>query len=168
MASLQSSLENWYAQDPTRVERYRAIIEGRAGFSLREIDHFVTHMTARRPVVFYNRETGRIVDVNADYKDVLRCYHKLGLDPFNRTGGQQFKQLNFFRWAMENGIVDYVSAHSREIAQDMLDTRKGGRVDRRQMSYFAIVRQPKEILHPYSRVLVDGGHCVGGKEVVMV
>jgi hypothetical protein len=124
MNTLEQTIDNWYEEDSSRKERFEQIINGQAGFSLREIDHFVTNMTVRKPVIFLNPKNGKIVDVNSDYRDLLRCYHKFGFDSFNRVGGHYLKQKNFFRWAMENGIVDYVSQHVREIEADMAEMRR--------------------------------------------
>jgi hypothetical protein len=131
--SLADSVEEYYRVDPRREERLQGILNKEAGFSLREIDWFVTNMSARKPQIFRNPKTGRIVDVNSDYKDILRCYHKATFDSFRRKGAaavdddetiRELKQRNFFRWALENGIVDVVSENIREIKGDMFEMRK--------------------------------------------
>lgn len=151
MSTLERSIDAWYDEDPKRKEQFDRIIQGKAGFSLREIDHFVTNMTVRKPVIFINPRNGKIIDVNSDYRDVLRCYHKAGFDSFKRGGGLEFKQKNFFRWALENGIVDYVASHVREIEADMLEIKKQPPPVKRQRiatSNFTIVKQSKELVVP--------------------
>jgi hypothetical protein len=97
-------------------------MEGGDGFSLREIDHFVTNMCARKPIVFINKKTGKLVDINSDYRNELRCYHKAAFDTFNRKGGSIMKQRKFFKWAIETGIVDYAREHINDIKVDMNST----------------------------------------------
>ncbi len=106
MSGLEHSIEQWYSEDPSRSARLDQILKGDVGFSLREIDHFVTNMTVRRPVIFVNASNGKIVDVNSDYRNFLRCYHKAGFDSFNRMGGLDIKMNNFFGWGLEWGVVD--------------------------------------------------------------
>jgi hypothetical protein len=151
MSGLDHSIEAWYSEDPSRSARLDQILRGDVGFSLREIDHFVTNMTVRRPVIFVNANTGKIVDVNSDYRNFLRCYHKAGFDSFNRKGGLDIKQKNFFRWALENGVVDYVAAHVREIERDMAETRRQAPAPKKQKTSranFAIIQQVKEVQIP--------------------
>ena len=156
MASLENSIDAWYVQDPSRQERLDQILSGQAGFSLREIDHFVTNMTARKPVIFMHAKTGKIVDVNSDYRDILRCYHKAGFDSFKRGGGLDYKQKNFFRWALETGIVDYVAAHVQEIERDMADMKRQPAAKRQRTApNFTIIQQPKELQVPtlYTKII---------------
>lgn len=131
-AAIEESLRQWYAADVTREETLEEIVSGRAGVSLRVIDWFVTNYSARNPVA-YDRG-GRVVAVNADYKEALRCFHKAGFDSFKRrgigvdgAGGEEegeLRQRNFFRWAIEKGVVDYVMEHHAEIKKDMAEKTK--------------------------------------------
>ena len=158
--SLAESVEEYYRTDPSKEERLQQILNKQAGFSLREIDWFVTNMSARKPQIYRNSKTGRIVDVNSDYKDVLRCYHKANFDSFKRRGEktreQELKQKNFFRWAFENGIVDKVSESIQEIKEDMCEMKKRHAEDepqkkrRRGLDEVAttIVHQPVELKIP--------------------
>lgn len=125
--ALEASLDTWYAEDAARKEQLERVVSGNAEFSLREIDWFVTNYSARNPVV-YSLPNGKVVDVNGDYKDVLRSFHKVGFDAFKRKGSDpseaHIRQKNFFKWAIENGVVDYVSKHAKEIQRDMSSVRK--------------------------------------------
>ena len=128
---LERSLQEWYAEDADRKKQLDRIVSGGAEFSLREIDWFVTNYTARNPVV-YTLPSGKVVDVNGDYKDVLKSFHKSAFDAFKRKGNDPgdaaIRQMNFFRWAMENGVVDYVAKNARIIEQDMSRMRKKQKV----------------------------------------
>jgi hypothetical protein len=132
--ALEASLDEWYAADDDRQRTLEDIVMGRAGVSLRTIDWFVTNMTARKPVVYTIPGKDTVVDVNGMYKDILRCYHKSGFDSFKRKGSNPaeaaLRQRNFFRWALENGIVEYVKGHSEEIEQDMAEMRRHSKKSR--------------------------------------
>ena len=69
--------------------------------------------------------------VHTNYKGQLKAYSKRNFDPFCRRNRIRFYyeenkyfittvgQLNFFKWALENNIVDYVQKHMKEIEDDM-------------------------------------------------
>ena len=126
-SALEASLQEWYAEDETRTKKLESVVCGEAEFSLREIDWFVTNYSARNPIV-YTLPSGKVIDVNGDYKDVLKSFHKVGFDAFKRKGTDPseapLRQMNFFRWAIENGVVDYVSRNARMIETDMAQMRK--------------------------------------------
>ena len=157
--SLAESIKEYYEADPQREDRLQQVLTKQAGFSLRDIDWFVTNMSARKPQIFKNTKNGRIVDVNSDYKDVLRCYHKSRFDSFKRkctvvkAKDRNLKQRNFFRWALENGIVDKVSENIQEIKDDMVEMKQKKdptkkRQKKKTCSTFTIVQQPKELKIP--------------------
>ena len=150
---LARSVEEYYRADPEREEKLQRILRREAGFSLREIDWYVTNMSARRPQVFKHPKTGRVVDVNSDYKDVLRCYHKSVFDSFRRKGDgdaeKELKQRNFFRWALENGIVDRVESSIGDIKDDMVKMKKH-RGKRLKYGAVTFVQEPKELMIPDS------------------
>ena len=126
--ALEASLDEWYTSDGSRQKTLDDIVNGRAGFSLRTIDWLVTNYAARNPVIYTLNETGAVIDVNSMYKDVLRCFHKSGFDSFKRKGANPsdaaLRQRNFFRWAIQNGVVDYVVKNVKEIEKDMAAMRK--------------------------------------------
>lgn len=126
-AVLESFLDEWYRADDSRQKLLDDIVSGKAGVSLRLIDWAVTNYSARTPVVYEHE--GKLVDVNSDYKDTLRCFHKMGFDSFKRKGGEDpgeaaFRQRNFFQWSITNGVVDYVLKHTGEIERDMATVKQ--------------------------------------------
>lgn len=68
-----------------------------------------------------------------DYRRQLKSYNKKSFDVFRRDGSFDFYykensaietnegQLNFFRWALQNYIVDYIYDHLEAIEKDMND-----------------------------------------------
>jgi len=97
--------------------------------SLRTLDWFVTNYARRRKVIIPHGD--RKVHVYLEYKGCLKAFSKKLFDPFQRRDrlvitdaeGEPLHttvgQLNFFRWAIENGILEYTANHLRDIETDM-------------------------------------------------
>lgn len=130
LETVKKSLDQWYSEDAKRMEIYQSVTSGKAGFSLRTIDWFVTNYAARKPIVFLLPEAGRVVNVHEDYRGELKCFHKSAFDSFKRKGPSksteeaELRQKNFFKWAIQNGIIDYVSKNATDIERDMVAMRK--------------------------------------------
>ena len=65
--------------------------------------------------VTYTAPNGKIFTVHVAYKSSLDGYSKKLFDPFCRTERIEFQgltttvaQLNFIRWCITNGIIDYL------------------------------------------------------------
>jgi hypothetical protein len=70
------------------------------------------------------------------YRNQLKAYSKEKFDPFRRNEHILFYyennksietthgQLNFFRWVIQNDILEYIREHMTVIEQDMLITQK--------------------------------------------
>jgi len=131
-AIMEKALDEWYSEDQSRRNILNGILSGKTGVSLRTIDWFTTNMSARSSVVFVHSDTGKVVDVNGFYKDSLKCFHKKGFDPFKRRGADPLeaplRQKNFFKWAIENGIIDYVIRNITSIEHDMARAKSVKRV----------------------------------------
>ena len=79
----------------------------------------------------YSLENGSRFKVYSDYKLHLRAYSKRRFDPFCRwerimmptgedTGIQTtIGQLNFFKWAIENNVLEYIDNNYHTIEKDM-------------------------------------------------
>lgn len=97
--------------------------------SLRVIDWFVTNYSKKNAVHFNNGT--KMCIVWQEYKQKLRGYSKQRFDPFCRHSRIRFHlggnrsivttvgQLNFFRWAIENGILKYIQDNKTVIEKDM-------------------------------------------------
>lgn len=160
-SALEASIDQWYEEDESRKQILEDVVDGRACFSLRDIDWFVTNYAARNPVIYTLPETGKVVDVNSDYKDVLRCFHKSGFDSFKRRGSDPseaaLRQKNFFRWAIENGVVDYVSKHALIIERDMSEMRKRAKT----------ASGPKKVSSPRRSSSHCGSVTIRSREAIM-
>ena len=102
------------------------------------LDFFVTNYSKQKEVVYWLNEQYKICDhnpvrkfqVHMEYKSQLKSFTKHLMDPFRRRDRISFMistvriettvaQLNFFRWAFDNGILLYVQAHIAEIEAEM-------------------------------------------------
>ncbi len=82
--------------------------------SLRKLEWFVTNYSKNRHVS-YTAPNGKIFTVHVAYKSSLDGYSKKLFDPFCRTARIEFQgltttvaQLNFIRWCITNGIIEYI------------------------------------------------------------
>lgn len=115
------------------LDKMLDIINGKSRISLRIIDWFSTNYAKKYFTVYdinRNGETLRF-KVYADYKRRLDGYSKRRFDPFCRweritipykedTSVQTtIGQLNFFKWAIENKIIDYIEDNFKHIEADM-------------------------------------------------
>ena len=106
------------------------IINGQSSISLRIVDWFATNY-AKQKFTTYNLKNGNRFKVYNDYKLKLRSYSKKRFDPFCRweritipydeTSSVQttIGQLNFFKWAIENEVIDFIQDNYKTIENDM-------------------------------------------------
>ena len=123
-----TNLLAFYKQD-NNMEKMLKIINGDANISLRIVDWFTTNY-AKKNYTVYNINDNRF-KVYLDYKLKLRSYSKKRFDPFCRwdritipytdTAHIQttIGQLNFFKWAFENKVIDYIETNYTAIERDM-------------------------------------------------
>jgi hypothetical protein len=121
------------------------ILKGES-ISLRLIDWFVTNYCKKHNIL-YNindfkgdqpnktpdqlRSFDNFIIVHNNYKGQLKAYSKRNFDPFCRRNRIRFYyednkyfittvgQLNFFKWALEYNIIDYIEKHLKLIDNDM-------------------------------------------------
>tara|TARA_B110000046_G_scaffold184863_1_gene224600 strand:- start:12838 stop:13389 length:552 start_codon:yes stop_codon:yes gene_type:complete len=130
---LLGGLIKFYKTD-NNINKILSIINGENPISLRLIDWFVTNFSKKHytnyNVVDYKNGV-RVFKVYIDYKLKLKAYSKKRFDPFCRweritipygegTSVQTtIGQLNFFKWVLENNIIDYIKNNTQEIENDM-------------------------------------------------
>lgn len=119
-----SSLQRFYSSHP-EIDKVIDYLTGDAPLSLRIIDWFVTKYS-RKNFIRYQLN-GQDFLVYLSYKGQLKAYSKQYFDPncrrerimFKIPGHEQFLttigKLNFFRWALESNILDYIKSHEEEI-----------------------------------------------------
>jgi hypothetical protein len=119
-----------FYNDEKLLTKMLSIITGESKISLRIVDWFVTNY-AKKYYTLYTLDNGSRFKVYFDYKLKLKAYSKRRFDPFCRwerisipyKNGTHIEttigQLNFFKWALENKVVDYIDANYDTIEKDM-------------------------------------------------
>lgn len=125
---LLGNLMRFYKHEEN-LEKMLSIINGESDISLRIVDWFATNYAKANFTVYpIGQERFKVYN---DYKLKLRAYSKKRFDPFCRwerinipyKDGKQIQttigQLNFFKWALENGVISYIENNKEVIEQDM-------------------------------------------------
>jgi hypothetical protein len=138
-----------FYKNNNNMERMLKIITGESKISLRIVDWFSTNYAKKHFTTYdicnevnVNSEENSIstssssskrFKVYVDYKLKLKAYSKKRFDPFCRWDRISIPyddakgtfiettigQLNFFKWALENKVVDYIEENYEEIEKDM-------------------------------------------------
>ncbi len=120
---LLKSMNDFYSV-PENARIFTDIVSGtKGGVSLRSIERFITTYSKNTNFCF-KTTGGSSFPVHLKYKSTLDGYSKKLFDPFARyerieytipaTGAKimtTVAQLNFLRWAIKNGIVNYIQAN---------------------------------------------------------
>lgn len=129
---LMQSLINFFAVKE-HLDNVIPIITGKSKISLRILDWFVTNYSKKNNITYQleaNKKKKTFI-VYLDYKSQLKAYSKKQFDPFCRRERISFfdhnnnelittvGQLNFFRWAIENKILEFIIDNFSEIENDM-------------------------------------------------
>lgn len=143
--TLINFLLNYYK---TKIVLFKDIIYQNTPLSLRLLDWLVTNYSKKYNIIYplLNSNEKIYFNIYLDYKNQLKAYSKKFFDPFCRqkrliinTGTFKWQeyfdeevsdqeivttvgQLNFFRWFIENKILDYALANIRLIDADMINT----------------------------------------------
>ena len=132
---LMKNLTDFY-NNHENLNKMMRIINGESKISLRIVDWFVTNYAKKYytiyelPVYKGSPEKMRFKVYN-DYKLKLKAYSKRRFDPFCRWERISIPydneklmettigQLNFFKWAIENNIIDFIETNYQMIENDM-------------------------------------------------
>lgn len=145
---LLNNLLEFY-KDETKLTKMLKIITGESKISLRIVDWFATNYAKKNYTLYTMTNTnGEHVrfKVYPDYKLKLKAYSKKRFDPFCRWDRISIPykdgtfiettigQLNFFKWALENGVVNFIEENYDVIEKDMnnrnsTSKRKEGLID---------------------------------------
>jgi hypothetical protein len=116
------------------LDKMLKIITGDSKISLRIVDWFATNYAKKYYTLYTiedNQDNVKRFKVYFDYKLKLKAYRKRRFDPFCRWErisipykGDKFiettiGQLNFFKWAIENKVIDYIEENYDTIEKDM-------------------------------------------------
>jgi hypothetical protein len=144
---LMHSLRQYFSNEQ-HLTKIREILNGESKMSLRVIDWFVTNYSKKNNIYYVITDDGQMFEcmdgneidmsknyklfvVFQDYKSQLKGYQKKQFDPFCRRSRIKFYynateyfyttvgQLNFFRWAISNNVLDYIDHNLEDIESDM-------------------------------------------------
>tara|TARA_Y100000389_G_scaffold204387_1_gene256649 strand:+ start:1851 stop:2429 length:579 start_codon:yes stop_codon:yes gene_type:complete len=148
---LLDSLKDYYKDEKNMDKLLKIIHQTNTKISLRIIDWFVTNYSKKHNVYYsiYKTPEGKktfetqkntlVKHFNTyhSYKSQLKSYSKKKFDPFCRRDRIDFwyfennskkkiettiGQLNFFKWAIDNLIIDYIIKDYNIIEKDMTDS----------------------------------------------
>ena len=132
---LLNSLKNFFTEEKFTV--VLPIIIGSSKISLRVIDWFVTNYSKKYQVIYKIKENDEecYINIHNHYKSQLNAYGKKYIDPFCRGKDRilfnvseskcvltNLSQLNFFRWAVQYNVIDYINKNYALIVKDMTNT----------------------------------------------
>uniref|UniRef100_A0A6C0D065 Uncharacterized protein n=1 Tax=viral metagenome TaxID=1070528 RepID=A0A6C0D065_9ZZZZ len=152
---LLDSLNNYY--NDYNLNILKDILTN-SNISLRVIDWFVTNFSKKFNIEYNNNSN--LVNVYVSYKSQLKSYSKKFFDPFCRRNRINYKntvsttigQLNFFKWAITNGIINYVIDNYKTIEDDMNISMKKKTIVKRKRkelsvsSYKTLTKRNNKIL----------------------
>ena len=133
--TLLNSLKNYLT--PEKMEKILPILTGESVRSIRVIEWFVTNYCKKKNIAFIRKDKNSkdiYFNVYLNYKSQLKSYNKDLFDPFCR--GEELidfnikdntyivtniPQLNFFKWALEYDIIDYIVINLDDIYKDMTE-----------------------------------------------
>ena len=140
---LMTSLDEFF-KNKNHLNQMLPILNQTAHISLRILDWFVTNYAKKKKIVYVI--DNEMFNVYLNYKSQLKAYSKKQFDPFCRkirkvNDKQIYEgikyyydtkkyiettvgQLNFFRWAISNGVLSYIIDHLTDIVDDMILSSK--------------------------------------------
>lgn len=153
---LLTSLQNYYA-DNKNASKLLEILKEENKISLRIIDWFVTNYskknniyytifetpTKKKTFVPENNKLLKQFNTYHAYKSQLKSFSKKKFDPFCRRDRIVFDcngsdiettvgQLNFFKWAIDNLIIDYIKNNYNDIENDMNTCYNSVKIQKRE------------------------------------
>lgn len=147
---LYKSLKKFYSIKKNRNDMLN-VINNNGTLSLRLIDWFITNYSKKNNIEYhiFKNENVKTLDDNKlfikrfnvyhSYKSQLKAYSKKRFDPFCRRDRINFTysdekkfaeisttigQLNFFKWAINNCVLEYISKNKDIVEEDMNNSLK--------------------------------------------
>jgi hypothetical protein len=165
---LKIKLIDFY-KDAQNLNVLLPIILQKTKISLRSLDWFVTNYCKKYNINYPLNGISRLYFPFKSYKSQLKAYSKKFCDPFCRRErvifdyqnneiinfNQNVKlghkdyiittigQLNFFRFAIQDNIINYALEHIEEIEQDMNSTLKNRETEKKENGKFIQIKNVK-------------------------
>ena len=166
---LLSSLSSFYEKNDEYLQILKTIIDGKHSLSLRMIDWLVTIYAKNNNMVYWvclndnkiylnlpenNSNNFKKINLYLDYRSQLKSFKKINFDSFRRhdrityisNKGTSIEttigQLNFFKWAFTNNVINYALENEKYIYENMSKN-----------SYKRITKNKKNVLLPKNDIL---------------
>lgn len=133
-----------FFSDASKLDTLSSVVNKNTKISLRILDWLVTNYSKKNNCTIEKFDNGNLVifKIYLEYKNQLRAYSKENFDPFCRKNRiilnpdtvsivdsivnprcfyTTIGQLNFFRWIINNDIINYLLVNLDRIETDMLD-----------------------------------------------
>lgn len=152
--------------DDEQILKIIEIINRKSYLSLRIFDHFVTKYSDDHNVNY--SVNGKDFYVRIKYKAQLKSFKKKYFDPFRRKNKFKFVftvnnkektvittigQLNFFRWATENKVIDYIENNMDKISCEMNKSTQQKTTSKKKKTETKRRKKNVEITEPISNVI---------------
>lgn len=176
---LLATLMRFY-ENRTYFKKMLSIINGETRISLRIVDWFVTNYAKKYFTVYENPNSlGEMVrfKVYNEYKLKLKAYSKQRFDsfcrwerimiPFDEETNMEttLGQLNFFKWAIENRILEFIEDNYEDIERDM-NTRNS--TSRRNDTLFSTDNNSGKTRKKREELSVSACKCIKKETVKIV
>lgn len=124
-----------FFRDPENVKTIVPILTEMSPVSLRVLDWFVTNFCKDHTKLIVKDPIMKDLNVYSSYKSQLKAFNKKLFDPFCRlhSNVRKFRfyydqdryivtttgQLNFFKWAIESHVIEYINKYHEGIKADL-------------------------------------------------
>ena len=147
---LLKSLLNFYKKDKHMSKLAECVLK-KGDVSLRIIDYLCTNYAKNECVLYYLHPKDKTpFNLYLQYRGQLKAYSKMQFDPFRRHNRviipckfaddnkleTTVAQLNFFKWAIENKVIDYLDneANRKKVEAHMMKKNEQGKGKVKELS----------------------------------
>ena len=92
------------------------------------IEYFITNYSKKHEIII-KRSENDFFYINDEYKNQLKSFNKKFFDPYKRNNKFELEhnkhiiittvgQMNFFKWVIENQIINYIEEHYKDIVKE--------------------------------------------------
>ena len=168
---LLSSLTSYYVKNKDNKGILKDIIDGKHQLSLRMIDWLVTIYAKNNNIIYWicvdddniynhlpdgNANKFKKINLYLDYRAQLKSFKKINFDAFRRHDRITFiidpirqlsiettiGQLNFFKWAFSNKIINYAIENQKKIYDNMSKN-----------TYKKVLKEKKKVIMPRQDII---------------
>tara|TARA_B100001094_G_C18089249_1_gene749502 strand:- start:246 stop:758 length:513 start_codon:yes stop_codon:yes gene_type:complete len=128
---LLECLKKFY-NNQTNLNKFIKIIDKDSNISLRAIDFLCTNYAKNKTVIYYLEKLNNKIPFNLyiEYRSQLKAYSKMQFDPFRRHERISLEtqngpiettvaQLNFFKWAIEKKVLEWLKNNLAIVEKEM-------------------------------------------------